>query len=842
VRGRALDQYALSNWHYGTPDRCGSLPCRLARPATVISIPTYFSGEKKTMSRKFTYSRTPVAAAIGGILAAGSPVVMAQSTDDGLIEEIIVTATRREASVQDIPYNITAVGGERLADAQIVDNMELMREVAGAAVVDRGYRNVGVINGVMIRGLNVDSSAFGDYALNTVPTVSTYVNETPIYASFMLKDVDRIEVLRGPQGTLYGSGSLGGTVRYIMNAPDTSRFEGSFSGWGSQTDGSEGTNFGGDLVLNAPISEKAAVRLLAGTIQADGIIDLPNVYVLDGNGIPVAPNGVLDDEAVYERVEDADDVDIKYARVSLYVAPSENFNFTLAHQTQSDDIGGRRHRTNGPDGFGDAYGKYELGSIQREPSSRDVNLTSLEAEVDLGFATLTSSTSVYDHEGDSTSENTGFYAQLNWLEFYYYNYPRPMASAVRTYSDEAFIQELRLVSNGDGGVDWVVGAFYRDQDLNSTQDSYLRGFEAWADTAFGDDTLVVTDRDFSYERDENFTDLGIFGEVTYHISDTFRVTGGLRYFDNEFTNNTYMAVGLWAPGIFFLEDTATFKESEDDVLFKVNASWDISDESMVYATISEGYRRGGSNAVPLSGPFAEDPGWLQYSSDSVMNYEIGIKGTTERFRYSAAAFFVDWDDVQLNTASSNWAFFTAANGDSAETSGLEFEIDGFLTEQLRYNVGYAYVNAELTADAYAPTEATRLLASDGATLPGTAEHTISAALQYSMELGNGLDWTTRIGGYYQSDTQNALGDFGRAPGTFLRELDAFTLWNLSTWVSGEQWRATLFVKNLGNEDGITGHFSELYMGTSPEQNYYGNGSKEFLTLPRTVGVTFTWDF
>jgi len=788
------------------------------------------------------YSKTPLATAIGAILATGAPVISVHAQEDGLLEEIVVTATRRETTVLEIPYNITAVSGSWLADGQIVDNMELMREIAGVSVVDRGYRNVGVINSIMIRGLNVDSSAFGDYALNTVPTVSTYVNDTPIYAGFMLKDVNRIEVLRGPQGTLYGSGSLGGTVRYIMNAPDPEEFSGTFNGWFSQTDGSEGSNFGGDLILNIPLAETAAVRLLAGTIQADGIIDLPNAYVLDGNGAPVAPANVLDPTATVERIVDADDVDIKYARASLYVEPSETFNFTLSYQMQSDDIGGRRQRTNGVDGFGNAYGEYELGSVQREPSSRDVSLASLEAEFDLGFATLTSSTSVYEHEGDSVSENTGFYAQLGWLQFYYYNYPRPMASAVRTFSDEAFVQELRLVSAGDGNVDWIVGAFYRDQDLVSTQDSILGGYENWADAFFGTPDLIVTDTDFSYSRDENFTDLGVFGELTYHVSDDFRVTGGLRYFDNEFVNNTYMAVGVWAPGIFFIEDNATFSESEDDILFKVNASYDVSDSSMIYATISEGYRRGGSNAVPLSGPFAEDPGWQQYSSDSVMNYEFGIKGSTDRFRYSAAAFYVDWDNVQLNTASTNWAFFTAANGDSAATKGLEFEIDGYITEGLRYNVGYAYVRAELTADAFAPTVATRVLAADGATLPGTAEHTLNAALQYTTELGNGLGWTTRLGGYYQSDTQNSLGDFGRAPGTFLRDIDGFALWNLTSWVSGEQWTATLYVKNLTNEEGVTGLFSEQYMGTSPAQNYFGNGSKEFLTLPRSLGVSFTWGF
>jgi outer membrane receptor protein involved in Fe transport len=370
----------------------------------------------------------------------------------------------------------------------------------------------------------------------------------------------------------------------------------------------------------------------------------------------------------------------------------------------------------------------------------------------------------------------------------------------------------------------------------------LRGFEAWYDLWAGNPDFVVRDKDFDYERDENFTDLGIFGEVTWNVSDTFRLTGGLRYFDVDFENNTYMAVGLWAPGVFFIEDTASFSESEDDVLFKVNAAWDLSDDMMLYGTISEGYRRGGSNAVPLSGPFAEDPGWLKYDSDSVINYEIGIKGATGRLRYSAAAFFVDWDDVQINTASSNWAFFTAANGDEAETKGIEIELDGFLTDQLHYSLGYAFVDGELTKDALAPTASAGVIAPAGATLPGTAENTFNGALDYTYGLNNGWSWMSRLSVYYQSDTENAIGDAGRAPGTLVQTLDSFSLWNFVTTLSSENWDASLFVKNLTDEEGVTGLFTELYMGSDPTTSYPGNGAKEFISLPRTIGVSFSYHF
>lgn len=783
------------------------------------------------------FSKTPLAVAVGSILSGTAPLAMAQaeSGSERGIEEIVVTATRREQSLQDIPYNISAKSGADIAAAQIIDNADLMREIPGVSVVDRGYRNSGVINGIMIRGINVDGSALGDYALSTVPTVSTYVNDTPIYANFVLKDISRVEVLRGPQATLYGSGSLGGTVRYITNAPNPEAFEGEISATISQTDGSDGNNYNVDALINVPINDKSAFRLSAGTIQNDGIVDYVNVYQLDANGVPVAPNGVLDDESVVVSVEDADDVDITYGRAAFYFAPSDRFDLTLAYQLQSDKIGGRRQETNGNNGFGDPYAEYQNGSIQLEPSSRDVSLASLEMDIDLGFATLTSSTSAYDHEGDSISENTGFYAQLGWLGAYYYNYPRPMAQAVRTYKDAAFVQELRLVSSGDNTLDYVVGAFYRDQDLDSTQQSFLRGFKAWADTAFGaPPSFVISDMDFDYARDEKFEDLGVFGELTFNVSDSFRLTGGLRWFDNTFTNNTYMGVGLWTT--FNETDTASFEVKEDDILFKLNASWDVSDNGMLYGTISEGYRRGGSNAVPTTGFFAEDPGWLQYDSDSATNYEIGFKGTTERMRYTIAAFFVDWENVQVNTATSNWAFFAAANGDGAETYGVELEIDGYLTDALHYSFGYAFVNAELTDDVLAPTAAATVLALAGAALPGTPENTVNASIDYTAEMGNGMSWVNRLSGYYQSSTRNAVNADTNTPGRFNVELGSFGLLNYVTTLSKNNWEASLYVRNLTNERGVTGMFTESYMGTDPSQNYYGNGSKEFLTLPRTVGL------
>jgi len=755
---------------------------------------------------------------------------------EGVLEEVIVTATRRSTSIQDIPYNISAISGDMMERQLIVDQADLMRAMTGVSVVDRGYRNSGVVNAITIRGLNVDGAANGDFALNAVPSVGVYVNDTPLFANFLLKDIERVEVLRGPQGTLYGSGSLGGTVRYIMRAPDLSGFSGRLDGSASVTEGSDGYNWSSDGVVNIPLSERAALRLAAGTVQNDGIVDYVNVYVLDNQGLPAAPDGVLSDTAQYRKVEDADDVDIRYVRGSLLFEPDDDWRVLLSYQHQEDEIGSRRQPTEGLDGWGNNYGDLENGSIQLEPSSREVDLAALEIEVDLGFATLTSSTSYYDHSGDSVSENTGFYAQVGWLGAYYYNYPRPMASAVRSYEDEAFVQELRLVSTGEGPIDYLIGGFYMDQDRAATQDSYLRGFKRWA-TADGFGDLIADDQDFGYKGDESYTEMALFGELTWHITERWHATVGARWFDNDFEIDGEMLVGIWTEDIFRFRDRSHFEGDESDVLFKANLSWDIDDDTMLYGTISEGYRRGGANVAPVTGFFAENPVWQTYGSDSVVNYELGIKGNTQRLRYSAALFLVEWDDVQLNTATPNWGFFAAQNGDEAETRGIELELEGLIGERLSYNFGYTYLDAELTADMVRPDNGA-VIAPDGTRLPGSAENTFSAALEYTQPLASGMSWRTNLGLYYQDESENAINQSSR----FRQTLDDFTMLNLSTSLETDQWTATLWARNLTDEEGVTGVYKEEYMGTDPAQNYYGNGSKQLYSQPRTIGLSLGYRF
>ena len=201
------------------------------------------------MSSKKQFQKTSLATAVAAatLLSGHAAQVFAAKP---LMEEVIVTATARKQSVQDIPYNISAMQGDELTAQNITTEADLLRSMSGVSVIDRGYRNSGTVNSIIIRGLNVDSGANGDIALSAVPTVSTYVDNTPMYANFVLKDIERVEVLRGPQGTLYGSGALGGTVRYITQKPSFEQFSGEIKGDVSRTNGSEGENLNFDALVN----------------------------------------------------------------------------------------------------------------------------------------------------------------------------------------------------------------------------------------------------------------------------------------------------------------------------------------------------------------------------------------------------------------------------------------------------------------------------------------------------------------------------------------------------------------------------------------------------------------
>ena len=796
-------------------------------------------------------------ALLGGTALAGftAPVLAAEAAPATTMETVTVTAERRPENILAVPYNISAVGGDTIDKNHILDAAELMRSIPGVSVVDRGDRNASTVNGIRIRGLNVDSSALGDYAVSAAATVSTYVDDTPLFANFLLTDIARVEVLKGPQGTLYGSGALGGTVRYILNAPELGTFDAKVSASASNVDGSSGVGLSGTGTVNIPLGDTLALRITATRNQFPGVTDYVNLYKLDANGVPVAPSGILSNDASYTTKKDADFSHQTYARAALLWKPSDSFDATASFTIQSDQFGGRRGTSLGTDGFGVPYKDSEIGSAQLEPASRDVYLGAIETNLHLGFATLTSSTSYYNHRGEITSENTGFYAQNEWLHDFYYNYPRPLASAVRHYGDKAFIEELRLVSDTSGPVEYIVGGYYQNQQLLSTQDSFLRGFKDWWDAAYpAFASAVINDQDYLYRHHEEFTEKAVYGDLTYHITDALQVTGGLRWFEDRSSAIVHQNTALFTA--FFDSSTTTGIVGASKVLFRGNASWNFTGDDLLYATVSQGYRRGGSNATPTTGHFAELPAWLTYKADTNINYEAGVKGRWNDIVFNFDAFYVDWKNPQFNTATTFWGFFAVQNAPKATSKGIEAQIDGYVGDSLHYGLGYTYTEATLGADLYSA-DGLSFINSKGAQLPGAPRHVVTAALDYSVPTLFDVMTTFHLDGYYQSSMQNSLScqtcslnfvspaingipAYTGEP-KFYAHLPGYMLFNTSVRMAfGDNWDALLWVKNIFDARAVSGVYTNAYMGTSPGQNYYGNGSKALTALPRTVGITLDY--
>ncbi|RMA78472.1 TonB-dependent receptor [Umboniibacter marinipuniceus] len=832
---------------------------------------------------RFQTNQLAVAIATATVLGASA---VATAQEAGVLEEVLVTASARSQAVEDIPYNISSMSGDQLEARNITDQAELLRSMSGVSVVDRGYRNSGTVNSIIIRGLNVDNGLNGDISLNAVPTVSTYVNNTPLYANFVLKDIERVEVLRGPQGTLYGSGALGGTVRYITNKPSAEGFEAKISGDFSVTDGSEGNNQNLDAMVNIPLGDSLALRASVGRIENDGVIDYVNAYQTNSYGEPLVDTGsgcedprtasdadVVNNGACYEEVEDADWVSIDYAKIAVKWDLNDAFSATLSYQTQSDETGARRAITLGNNNQPASsplyfeYGEYDSGQVLLEPSERDVELTALDLEWDLGFATLTSNTSNYDHTGRGDSDNGGLWvsggqfdpsASRDWIDsFGYSGWPRPAQRAERGYDDSALVQEFRLVSNdSESAIDWLVGAFYMDQDQHVFQNSWNPGMNEfqqscaatsdpacagfWPHVWYTGQTL--TERDLEYSRDVSFKETAIYGEVTYNFSERFRVTGGFRWFDNESINDTILGYPLvegWTS-----PQVPQSTDSDSDVLLKLNASYDISDGMMVYGTVSEGYRRGGANAVPslANGDNFGEPNAeaiRSYDKDSVINYEAGLKGRTDTMSYTVSAFYVDWDQPQLNTTTAWYGFYVAMNGEAASTTGIEAEVEGYLTDTMRYHIGYTYVQAELDED-FNSTQTGALVAPAGSVLPSSPDSVVSLSLEDSWALSPGLDLVARVNAYGQSESEN----FINADSALNQTHDSFFLLGASASLVSDSWTVTLYGKNLSNEQGVTGAFPEAHWSydTGVFENWYGNGNRQFITQPRTLGVSANYSF
>lgn len=755
------------------------------------------------------------------------------------IEEITVTAQRREQSIIDIPYNITAVSSEELEKKGITDFGALSRNVAGLSFSDRGTRANSVSSRLILRGLNVDSSVSAGFIFPTATPVSVYMDDTPVFMNFHLTDLERVEVLRGPQGTLYGSSSLGGAVKYILNKPDLEKFEAKVMGGLSFTDHAGDMNYEYEGVVNIPVNDQLAMRLVMGQKTRAGFIDQPFVYNQNPDGtLALSDPSDIASAPLTHADNDVNDEVSNFSRGSLLWVSSAGFSAQLTYIYQDDETDGRQARAiNGANDLRDnpsitrSLGDRELGSQIKETYDSETELASLNLTWDLGFAELVSSSSYWEKKIFSRQDFTQFSIATDDPDY------SPFGTAdlsgcgycwqegQTSNNERGWAQELRLLSLGEGRISWVAGVFLMEQS-KTTRD---REVEHGGEQLEADGGVFVPGRfagDLSAQFDQGwkgFEDRAVFGELTYHLTDLWQVTGGFRYFDQEI--EPILTLILPALG----GEESVGEASENDFIFKFNTSYDLSERSSIYATWSQGFRRGGGNAIPTTGPFGETAAVAaeaaSYKSDTVDNYEIGMKGYFDSgLYYSAAVFYIDWQDVQVGTSTPNISYPVAMTGESAVSKGIELELRGKLTEELDFTLAYAYTKSEISDDftIFGVTIA------EGATLPGTPENSVSVGLDYTQELSSGMDVICHMNAAY---TDEVVNDVNESSSNF-RKFDGYETVNASVNLVASQWSLSVYANNLTDEEGLSAQRAKIH----------GTSNLEWLIRPRTIGVRASYIF
>lgn len=814
--------------------------------------------------------------------AAAQETETAAPSNDGELrgQTITVTATRRAESVQDVPLNIAAVGASQIEEQGFDELADVIAYVPGINVVDRGGRQG---NPIIVRGLNADGLGSGDGNNNGGGTVATYVGEIPLYVDLKLNDLERVEVLLGPQGTLYGAGTLGGAIRYIPKKP---QFDGDtldLRGEAYQYSEADDLSYKGGLTVNKAILPNFAIRASLDYDDDSGFIDYP--YVVNEIGVSEPDPDFTDPadvKANTHRISDANSEKTTSGRIAARWEPTDWLDGTMTYYYQKAEIGGRQ--ASGWRGT-IPLGKYELGKRVEEPNEITNQLLAAEVTADLGFAELTSATGMSRFDDNGQRDQTDL---LISLEYSYEAFPTFTAYTHEKTRENTFNQELRLVSKTEGPLSWIVGAFYNNQDITSYSEEYTPHYADYVGFDRPDDLEYYSQ--FFSELKES----AIYGEIGYDITDKWSVTVGGRYYKYDLESFSDVDFPLFdagpnytqTVGISAMEDslksdyaagspngTERTSQSDNGTLFKLNTSYKFTEDFLSYFTVSEGYRIGNSNGIAVcptydptdnqQGACALLPGQqydtnafstrdeTQFLPDKTTNYELGFKSTLNggRVTLNGAIYYIEWTDPQLSSATINASIPITVNADGAESKGIELNGNWLVTDAFSLRGSYSHSEASLTALAPGlvgtispPGFSTVLLdGQDGDRLPGSPEDQFSIFATYVYPLASGKEITFNGGYAWQGDVLSRTG--ARGDGL---TLDSYGVANVSAVYDAGPWQATLFVNNLFDEfyeTGVVGTplFNQVLTdddgGPVNTRVYY-----TYVGAPRSIGVRFNYHF
>jgi len=785
-----------------------------------------------------------LALAISLLVLTQTHIAPAYAQDEtNLLEEIIVTAQRREQSLQEVPLSLTALTGDMLAEQGIDDFQDFSARVPGFDI----HSQSSVESNITLRGISPMGGSSSPVAvyIDDMPISGIQGNGQPSIKSF---DVERIEILRGPQGTLYGEGSLGGTIKIIMNKPDTTAFAAKIDGTASSTtDGGNSTST--NIMLNLPIIEGAlAARAVLQHRDNAGFVDAPNIGK-----------------------EDVNSEELLGGRLSLRWLASENLTVDLAAIYQDVELDGRNavYSEDVTDPAGTLAGSYRVRETSisvAEPGSDQYGQYNMTVAYNREHYQFVSSTSYYDRETAIARDLAGLVGIASSISSdpTFVTVPTPLTGIgnLRSSMEEIFTQEFRVSYAGADALSWQAGVFYKDRQNQvsdfgfSTPDisDILRpDVDLGAGGAFGRYSQNIYPL-FSAEN-TNFEQRAVFGEINYEFNDKLIATIGARYFEEKrestSENGGYFIQAGTFGGVFGgtmaatggnvpvsatnainavnalglpirTEDQTTIYENT----WKLNLSYQLSDEHMVYGTVSKGFRAGGANTFSLANegltgmPIGTLP--RSYDPDTLINYELGAKTSwyEGRVTLNGAVFLMDWQDVQVRYDPTGLGFPTIINAESAHSQGIEIEAVAIVSSALELNFSAAYTDAKLDDDVVFPDGSTSF--EKGGNLAGIPNYTYNIGGSYRFDILQGIEGVLRANYSYKAEAFKDPAEID------VEMSEAYGLATVSlAAISDEGWQVKLFVNNLSDETA----------------GVYSHSRGEFLSnRPRTFGINASVEF
>jgi iron complex outermembrane recepter protein len=776
---------------------------------------------------------------------------------------IIVTATKRASTVQDVPFSINAQTQEDIQRANASTIEDISRNVAGLAVQNLGPGQ----SQVSIRGVSAGQIVRDQPGVKE--QVGVYLDESVISLSLFTPDLDlfdlnRVETLRGPQGTLFGSGSVGGTLRYITNQPRLGRTEGLVeANLNHVKDGELGGALKG--AINVPLGETAALRAVGYYTKYAGFIDAIG---------PAGGNNVNDGK--------------RYGgRISILWQPVEELKITPRVVYQKVEVDGfnREERYNlyfnqfTSVGSPDGPGKRTQYLLLREKFSDETLIADLTASYDFGPAELTSVTSYIDRDilvSRDASALTGSVAVTPLLirrDGTGAIVPGPFAGALdtdiillpsnlRDTTDlQTFTQELRVASTGSGPFQWLVGGFYSDIDRVYAQRLPTPGYDAFIDAVVGPgfsqsiSNGFPADSPYNADLPYDIKQKALFGEASYDFGQ-FKLTGGLRWYDFKEVRD-FISGGLFANGDNRIGD----KTSSNGFNPRVIATWEPNNNLSVNVQAAKGFRLGGVNDplnltlcttadAAIYGPFQSDT----YDDETLWNYEAGVKYQKRGITFNAAVFHTRMKDLQVTVDAGSCSSRIVLNVDKAHTTGVEMELAVSPVEGLDLSLAGSYVSSEFDSTVNNATLANLTGIREGNRLPSVPKLQFAAAATYGQRFSDKGDWHVTASWQHVGNRYTQPGDqestnetfdfifFDPNTGAFdLRTTDvgslrlpAYDLVNLSAGVDFDSGLGfSLYVNNLFDENAKLSFDRER--GGRARQGFN-------IGQPRTIGITVRQKF